>query len=91
MKSLETDVLAEDRAEMMAEYEEEETRLKQEEQQQRDWWLESARSSLKSAREEKIGLDVSGDVEHIRRCAKSEGFSLADIGTSEEELVRLGS
>jgi hypothetical protein len=59
------------------------------ERDERDWFLKMARWDLKSAREQKDDLDVSGYVEDIRSWAKSADVSLADLGTSEEELRQL--
>jgi|GEM_PF-4685056 len=59
------------------------------ERAERDWCLKMARSGLKSARDQKDYLDVGDYVEDLRYWTGSGGFTLADLGTTEEELEQL--
>ncbi len=60
------------------------------EMNQRDEWLfEIASFDLKCARRASTWGDISHDVNAIRDSAKNGEFALADIGTSEEELLQL--
>jgi len=54
-----------------------------------EWCLKVTRQDLKSAREQKDYLDVSGYVENIRSLAEIADVSFADLGTSEDELEQL--
>lgn len=56
---------------------------------QRDCCLKNARLDLKSARNHKNYGDVGGEVDDIRFWLDGRDITLADIGTTEEELLQL--
>ena len=53
------------------------------------FYLKMAQEELKSARDRKDYIDVDDYVKEVRSWAKCANVSLADLGTSEEELAQL--